>query len=262
MRDFLEDAEKALAKTAADPIGAARNAAKQEWPKRFYKTVSVGEAEGGYCILLDERTVKSPGRKPLALPTKEAAEILAAEWDAIEKDINPLLMPASRIVNTAVDGVVENAQAVLEDVVRYAGSDLLCYRAESPQGLVNSQRDAWDPVLEWAEQTLGGVFEVTEGLMPQPQPKETIAAFSAALKKHTDPVVIACLHTFTSLTGSALLAFALVEGHLNAQETWQAAHVDEDWSISQWGEDYDAKVRRDQRWQEFEAANKLFLAVK
>ena len=261
MRDFLEEAEKALAETAADPIGAARKAAKQEWPKRFYESVSVSEEDGAFCILLDGRPVKSPGRKSLTLPTRKAAEILGAEWDAIETNINPLLMPATRIVNTAIDGVSENKQAVLEDVVRYAGSDLLCYRADSPQGLVENQQNAWDPVLEWVEATLGSVFEVTEGLMSQAQPKETIAAFSNALKKHDAPVVIACLHTFTSLTGSALLAYALLEGRLTAEDAWKAAHVDEDWSISQWGEDYDAKVRRDQRWVEFEAANKLFLAV-
>ena len=261
MRDILEDAEGAVERGEIGPGKANRGQDKPSFPKRFYKVVTTAIKEEKFVILLDERTVKTPGRQDLALPTEASAKLVADEWAAIEDEINPLQMPVTRLSNTAVDGVANEMQAVMEDVTRYASSDLLCYRADSPEGLVNAQREHWDPVLDWADDELGARFDLAEGVMHIAQPKEAISAFGNQLKAYQDPFKLACIHTFTSLSGSALIALALAEGFLDAEDAWKAAHVDEDWSISQWGEDFEAAERRKQRWKDFDAAHKLYLAL-
>ena len=151
MRDILEDAEGAVERGEIGPGKANRGQDKPKFPKRFYKAVSIAETETGFGVELDGKSVKTPGRVALAMPTVEAAQLVAAEWSAVTDEINPLLMPVTRLANTAVDGVAIEMQAVMEDIVRYSSSDLLCYRADAPAGLVEAQRTHWDPILDWMD---------------------------------------------------------------------------------------------------------------
>ena len=261
MRDFLEDAEGAVERGEVGPGKANRGRDIPTLPKRFYSSVDVDEDDAGFAVLLDNKPVKTPGRNPLVVSTKKGAELVAAEWAAVQSEINPLLMPVTRIVNTAIDGVATEMQAVIEDIIRYAASDLLCYRADAPEGLVDLQRQHWDRVLDWIENEHAARFDLAEGVMHIEQPREAIQAFGNRLRQHADPIKMACLHTFTSLSGSALLSLALAEEFLNAEQAWKAAHVDEAWNVKQWGEDHEALERRLQRWTDFEAADRLIKAV-
>jgi len=261
MRDILEDAEGAVTRGEIGPGKANRGQDKPVFPKRFYESVGTLAAEDGFSITLDEKPVKTPGRVTLTLPTQAAADLVAEEWRGVEDEINPLKMPVTRLANTAFDGVAQEMQAVMEDITRYAGSDLLCYRADGPEGLVEEQRIHWDPLLDWADEELGARFELAEGVMHASQARETIAAFSSRLRLHADPFKLTCIHTFTSLSGSALIALALAEKETSPEAAWAAAHVDEDWNISLWGEDYEAAERRKDRWRDFLAANQLLSAV-
>jgi chaperone required for assembly of F1-ATPase len=261
MRDLLFDAEAAASRT---PERAAQENMRPVLPKRFYKEVTVAEEVGetpAFAILLDGRSVKTPAKSKLVLPTRQAASLIAEEWERQEELIDPGTMPKTRLVNTAIDGIANEAQAVLEDIVRFAANDLLFYRASHPDTLVELQRKHWDAVLDWYETRQNMHFETTEGISHIPQPKEAITLFSAAIAKHDAPMKLACLHTATSLTGSALLAFALAEGALSLEDSWVAAHVDEDFNISQWGEDYEAGKRRRLRFSEMTAAHDLFRAL-
>ena len=261
MRDILEDAEGAVERGDIGPGKANRGQDKQKFPKRFYEAVSIAETETGFGVELDGKTVKTPGRVALEMPTSESAQLVADEWSAITDEINPLLMPVTRLANTAVDGVANEMQAVMEDIVRYSSSDLLCYRADGPAGLVDAQRKHWDPILDWMDNDVGARFELAEGIMHINQPKEAIAAVGVRLKNHEEPFKLACVHTFTSLSGSALIALALAEGCLDADAAWNAAHVDEDWNVGQWGEDHEAAARRKQRHMDFTSAHRLLCAV-
>lgn len=228
-------------------------------PKRFYTEVTTRETEeGAFGVLLDGKSVKTPAKTILVLPTGESAELVAEEWRAQETHIDPAAMPKTRLANTALDGVANQTQAVMEDVVRFASNDLLFYRASHPENLVELQREKWDPFLDWYAETIGARFETVEGIMHVSQPKEAIAAFSQVLTKHAAPLKLACVHTMTSLTGSALIAFALAENAFGLEAGWEAAHVDEDFNISQWGEDYEAAKRRETRLGEMSAAHQLF----
>jgi chaperone required for assembly of F1-ATPase len=162
-------------------------------------------------------------------------------------------MPLTRFANTAIDAVADAREAVVNDIVAYAASDLVCYRAEGPQELVVLQARHWNPILKWAADSLGARFNIIEGVMPRTQPEATLAAVRAAIEPY-DAFRLAGLHVVTTLTGSALIALALDNGAVSADEGWNAAHVDEDYQISLWGEDAEAAARRRARRAEFDAA--------
>jgi chaperone required for assembly of F1-ATPase len=200
--------------------------------------------------------MRTPAKKALLLPTRKLADAVAAEWEAQTSRIDPATMPLTRLANSAIDGVMGREAEVRADIVKYAGSDLLCYRAQRPPELVRRQAEAWDPVLAWAREVLGASFHITHGIMPTIQPAPAAASVARAIEAH-GAFDLAPLHVMTTLMGSALLALAHARGHLTADQAWAAAHIDEDWQISQWGEDAEAQGRRERRWLEMRAASQL-----
>jgi chaperone required for assembly of F1-ATPase len=205
--------------------------------------------------------VRTPAKAVLAVPTRVLAEAIAGEWEAQREHIDPAGMPLTRLANSAIDGVRMHQADVLADIVKYAASDLLCYRASEPELLVRRQAEAWDPVLAWAREALGARFEVAEGIMPVIQPEAAKSAVAGALEG-LDTFSLAALHVMTTLTGSALLALAHARGHLAAEAAWAAALVDEDWQIARWGEDAEAAARRRRRWTEMQAASRLLALLR
>jgi chaperone required for assembly of F1-ATPase len=227
---------------------------RPELPKRFYREVAVKEGEGGFAILLDGRPLRTPARRPLTIPKRSVADAAALEWEAQKDRIDPASMPLTRLMNTVVDAIADDPDPVRNDVARYVESDLIFYRAGDPARLVERQRERWDPVLEWAHQALGARFLLAEGVMHVAQPEPSLRAVADRLAAITDPFAVAALHQVTTLTGSALLALALTDGRLAAEEVWSLAHLDEDWNIEQWGADAEAEARRALRWEEMQVA--------
>lgn len=261
MRDILEDLEAGIHLSDPDPIRRAQIQSKMPLPKRFYAEVSVGERDGGYAVLLDGKPVRTPGRALLILPTGEAARLVADEFAAQEREIDPVKMPVTRIANSTADGVAKDPQPVADDIVKYAGTDLLFYRAGSPQPLVERQAAAWNPVLDWARREIGARFILAEGVMHVAQPAEAIEAVRRHVASRGEPLRLAAMHVMTTLTGSALLALAVEAGALEADAAWDAAHVDEDWNIEMWGTDAEAKARRAFRKADMLAAAKVISAL-
>ena len=261
MRDILEDLEAGRQLSDPDPVKRAQNQMRGALPKRFYKEAGVEKEAEGWSVRLDGKPVRTPGRALLALPTLAAAELVAQEFAAQRDVIDPVSMPVLRLVNTAIDGVATDPQAVVEDILRYASSDLLLYRADAPQVLVDRQADLWDPVLDWVRAKIGARFFLAEGVMHVEQPQESVGAIGIHLSKRTDPQRLAALHVMTSITGSALLAIAVEAGGIDADDAWRAAHVDEDWNVEQWGEDAEAAARRAARRRDFDAAVALLRAL-
>lgn len=231
---------------------AARRGARPVLRRRFYDQASTVAAAVGFAVALDGKGVRTPAGRILAAPTQALAQAIAAEWDAQRDVIDPARMPLTRLANSIIDGVGDNAAAIAAEIVEYLGSDLVCYRAGSPQGLVERQARHWDPILAFARDALGARFALAEGVIPIAQPEPALAAAAAAIP--TDLWRLGAVSTVTTLTGSALIALALLRGALTADAAWQAAHVDEDWNIAQWGEDELALERRAFRFAEFQAA--------
>ncbi|MBA3448563.1 MAG: ATPase, partial [Pseudaminobacter sp.] len=175
--------------------------------------------------------------------------------------IDPTTMPVYRLVNSAIDGVARDPLAVRADILRFASSDLVCYRAGAPEGLVEQQNKAWDSVLEWARDALGARLVLAEGVIYVEQPQAAIAVVAAHLDQRLAPLRLAAIHLMTSLTGSALLALAVEAGELDARAAWLAAHVDEDWQTDQWGRDTEAMVRRSLRERDMMSAACLLDAL-
>ena len=239
-----------------DPMHAAQKGLRPELPKRFYAKAGVIERDGLFAVGLDGKPVRTPAKALLAVPERALAEALAAEWEAQADVIDPARMPLTRIVNSAIDGVAREKEAVAAEIVKYAGSDLLCYRAEEPAALARRQQEAWDLPLGWAAETLGARLATTTGVIATAQPAEATDAIkrtAAAL----DPLSLAAVHVMTTLTGSAVLALAVAAGRMEPEAAWAAAHVDEDFQIEQWGPDEEASERRSKRWREMEAAARL-----
>ncbi len=237
-----------------NPMEAARRLTAPPKQKRFYQDARMEPEDGGFALRLDGRRAMTPGRRPLVVPHARLAEAIAAEWNTQADEIDPASMPVTRLANTAIDGVAAQVDEVRAQIVNYAGTDLLCYRAGEPAGLVERQRSAWDPILAWAEQRLAVRFVLAEGFVHAAQPAETLAAIMKAVAAFDEPFRLTGLHLATTLTGSALIALALANSALTTETAWSAAHVDEDWNIAQWGEDEEAAARQARRFTDFRAA--------
>jgi chaperone required for assembly of F1-ATPase len=256
LRDIFTDL---FATEPLDPIAAARRAMRPPLPRRFYGEAGVEEAEGGFRVVLDGRPVRTPARGFLVAPSRRLAESIAAEWDAQRETIDPSTMPVTRLANSIIDGVVTAPVPVAADIAKYLDSDLLFYRADGPQRLVERQARLWDPVLAWARDSLGARFVLARGVVHVAQPEGAIAAARGAIPD--DPWRLGALHAITTLTGSALLALALLRGHVTTDEAWEAAHVDEDWNMEQWGRDEVALARRAARRAEMDAAARVLATL-
>lgn len=251
-RDWFPSAEE------PNPMRAAQAGMKPTLPKRFYKEAGIEEREGLFFLVLDGRTAKTPNRQDLAVPSRGLAEALASEWGAQGDEIDPSTMPVTRIVNSAIDGVAPRQGEVVDDLVRYAGSDLTYYRAGEPERLAKAQDEAWNPVLDWARDAHGARFALAEGVMHVMQPDEAVSAIRGAVEKYDSPFALAALHVMTTLTGSVLIALAHASRVIDAGQAWAAAHVDEHYQESLWGEDYEAMERRRRREADFRAASEVF----
>jgi chaperone required for assembly of F1-ATPase len=258
MRDIFEELFR---NDPLDPTEAARRAMRPQLRRRFYEQVSVAEGEGGFGLALDGRPVKTPARRVLAAPSHPLAEALAEEWRAQREYIDPSAMPLTRLANSIIDGVADALGQVAAEMEKYLASDLVFYRATTPPGLVARQQAAWDTLVAWARDALGARFVLAEGLAFVAQPEAALAAARAAIPR--DPTKreeiwrLGALHTITTLTGSGLIALAVMHGRLSVADAWAAAHVDEDWNMEQWGRDDLALERRTFRFAEMQAAGKV-----
>ena len=240
------------------PAEAARRAVRPVLRRRFYKTVTIAAGENGqseqagHSVCLDGKPIRTPGRRALAAPLAELARALADEWAAQDEYIDPGKMPLTRLANTIIDGVGAAQDQVAAEIRKYLASDLVFYRAESPAPLRARQAQHWDPLLSWARQAFGADFKLAAGVVHVAQATPALDAAGAALPR--EPWRLGALHAATTLTGSALVALALMHGAITPEAAWQAAHVDEDWNMEQWGKDEIALARRGVRFAEFSAA--------
>lgn len=200
--------------------------------KRFWKEVTV--ADRG--ILLDGRPVRTPARAILTLPTDAMAEAVAEEWRAQGEEVDPRAMPITGLANAAIDRVAADPAAFAADLARYGETDLLCYRADAPPPLVDRQATEWDRLLDWARGRYDIHFTLVTGIIHRPQPKATVARLAEAIATN-DPFRLAALSPLVTISGSLVIALALNEGAVTAEDAFAAAHLDELWQAEQWGED-------------------------
>lgn len=212
--------------------------------KRFYEVASVEAADGGFSVSLDGKPMRTPAKAVLVVPTRPLAEAIAAEWAEVpdKAEINVAHLSLTRLAATGLDRVAAQRQRVIEDTAKYAGSDLLCYRAAEPASLVERQRQSWQPLLDWAEARFGARLIVVEGTRFVRQPEETLLALQMAVTAHGD-LALSALYNLTHVAGSLVIALAVSEGHLPSDQAFAAAQLDELYQLERWGEDPTATLR-------------------
>ena len=212
--------------------------------KRFYKAAGVGEAEGGFTVTLDGRPIRTPAGTLLIMPTTALAEAVAAEWEAQEELIAAHTMPLTQLASTALDRVAPQRQPVIDELVKYGGADLLCYRAETPADLARRQELMWQPILDWASAHLGVELLCATGIQHVQQPEPALTALRQVIERYDDYRLTA-LQSAVAAKGSLLLGIALIEGRISAEEGFALSQLDETYQIELWGEDYEVTLRRE-----------------
>lgn len=211
-----------------------------DWkPKRFWKQAHAIGCDDGYTVHLDGRPVRTPAKAALVVPTRAMAEAIAQEWDAQTDAIDPRTMPVTRGANAAIDKLRVQRAEVVTLLAEYGGSDLLCYRAHAPESLVLRQAEAWDPMLRWADETLNVRLRVGLGVMHVAQDSDALDRLQSELAAFDD-FALAALHDLISLSGSLILALAVIRDAIPPEEAWLRSRVDERWQAEQWGEDEEA----------------------
>lgn len=229
--------------------------------KRFYKQASAAEGADGFAVHLDGRPVKTPAGRRLAVPFRPLAEAMAEEWEAQVEEIKPHTMPMTQLASTALDRIGPERATILDQLARFADTDLLCYRADFPPDLVKRQTSQWQPLLDWAAELTGGRLAVTSGVVAVVQPAEAVAALTGRLASYDDWQLTAA-QAACAASGSLVLALALVEGRLSGEQTYEISQLDETYQIEQWGEDAEAAARRAALRRDIVAAERLLLLAR
>lgn len=211
--------------------------------KRFYKTASAEQREDGAVVLLDGRALKTPAKLDMTLPNLALAEAIAEEWAAQGESIQPQTMPLMKLAATAIDRIAVDASHATADIVRYSGSDLLCYRADMQVELAARQEEVWQPLLDWFQRRYDLTMHTTKGIVAVAQPPE-LAERLRQLCANLDPLRLTALHTATTVCGSVVIGLALLEAHIDAEAAYDAAFLDELHQAQLWGEDEEAAERR------------------
>ena len=230
-------------------------------PKRFYTAARAAPLDDGFAVMLDERPVRAPHKGRLILPCEALATLVAAEWAAQGQTVELARMRATRLAFTAADRVAVARDETVAEIVQFAGSDLLCYFAEAPQGLVQRQTARWRPMLDWADRALGVRLEPVAGIIHRPQPAESLVRIQA-LCAETDDFTLAGLAYATALYGSAVLALAVWKHELSGEAAFELSRLDEAFQQEQWGVDDEAAARTAGRRQDAVLVENWFSALR
>jgi len=227
--------------------------------KRFYKNAAVQELDDGFTVVLDGRAVKTPAKQSLVIATEKLAEAVASEWRAQEDEIRHTSMPMMRYVCTTLDRVSPMRADVIKETAKYSETDLLCYRATQPPELAQRQNEAWQPLLNWAVDQYGATLRTTTKLTPIAQDGASLKRLHAALGAEND-LTLTGLHIATAASGSVIVALAMLERKIDAEQAWTISHIDELWQLERWGDDEELSEHLEGLRQEISAVGK-FLAL-
>ncbi|KAK9831932.1 hypothetical protein WJX81_000790 [Elliptochloris bilobata] len=201
--------------------------------RRWYERVTVAEQQGLWHVFLDARALRTPARHTLAVPSRALALAIAAEWQWQEPGrIRPITMPLMSIAATAIDQPKPRA-AVIDAMLQYVHTDAACCRHE-PGALADRQAQVFDPVLEWAGDTLRAAFTVDDSIFAANQPEAAIQALRQHLEG-LDAWHLTAVEFLASSCRSVLLGLAVLHARLGVAEAVDAARLEEASQIEEWG---------------------------
>ena len=226
-------------------------------PKRFYKSASAVSVEAGYILKLDDRELKSPGKRQLLFPTQLLAEGAAAEWEAQSETIDLAAMPLNALTNAVTDHVIPRVSEVQDEILRFLDTDMLACWADGPDGLEVRQTNEWGPLLEWAKDAVGIELSISRSLSPPRQAPATLTNVKSALTA-LDPFRLMIVHGLTTRLHSIVLALAVERGRLDMSAAWELSRLEEIYQNEKWGVDEEAAARTEQISQEINDLGRFF----
>ena len=211
--------------------------------RKFYKTVEAGTAPGGYVVRLDGKPLKTPLNNLLLLSSHTLASAIAQEWAGQGEDLTPHAMPFTQLANTMIDKGKGEARAEMNaQVLRFGGSDLVCYFATHPADLVRRHRQHWSPLIAWMLEKYGIKLETVSGIQYHHQPPEALSQLQKRIES-LNAADFMVVQAAAAATGSVVIALALLEKEISTEEAYQAACVDEIYQLETWGEDAEARQK-------------------
>jgi chaperone required for assembly of F1-ATPase len=228
--------------------------------KRLYRQVEVAGEGDRHHVLLDGRPVCTPAKRVLTLSTSALAAVIAAEWRDQGDIIQAATMPLTRLASTAQERLPGLRAAAIKELIGYADTDLLCYRAAAPLDLVERQGETWQPLLDWGATTHGARLVVTTSILPVSQPQTAVSRLQAAVEALDDWPLVG-LHAATTALGSVVLGLALVDGRIDAGQALGASLLDELFEIERWGQDAETERRHAALRRDVEAAATFLAAL-
>ena len=218
--------------------------------KRFWKEAAVVETEAGYGITLDGKPLRTPAKAFLEVPSKALADAIAAEWNAVDGEVDPRAMRMTGLANAAIDRVAPDRQAFAANLAKYAEADLLCYRADAPSELVDRQEQAWSDLLAWASRRFDVELAVTTGITHVAQPQATLDRLAHEVAV-LGPFQLAGLSPMVTAGGSLVAGLAVLDGARSAEQAWTAVALDDEWQKERWGSDAEAEKALEGRRADF-----------
>jgi chaperone required for assembly of F1-ATPase len=215
--------------------------------KRFWDHATIDPTESGHMILLDGKPMRLPSGAALIVGPARLACAIAEEWQtaggAKGGDMTFKDTPLTRLAGTAIERIAPDPAPTIDAIARYGETDLLCYRAETPQKLVRHQHQHWQPWLDWAARVHDAPLRVTSGVGYVKQHRDAVAALRRAVAA-LDIDALAALGIAVPALGSLVLGLALAAGELDAETAFTLGALDELFQAEQWGDDYEAIDRR------------------
>jgi len=211
--------------------------------QKFYKQAHVETSDSGFTLLLDGRPVKTPAGSTLSVLSERLAQEIAREWTAQQDTIDPHTMPLTALACTMLDRIIPEQAAVKSQLLRFAATDLLCYRAQEPADLAARQHAVWQPLIDWVAERHHAPMQVTQGILPVPQPQTALESLSSAIDRLQD-WELAALSSITAIAGSLIIGLAVIAGRIDAEEAFAIVQLDEDFQNERWGTVEEASHRQ------------------
>ena len=213
--------------------------------KKFWKTVKVKKKScDSYEILLDENALKTPMKKELTIQNTKIAEEIQKEWNQDKNILDTDTMIFYGIISASIDKIINNRISYINDILSFIDTDLICYRAEEPNDLVQWQSKNWDPILLKIEKYINNKVDVFKGIMPSKQKKGIKLKIIKFLTKFSDLEIIV-LHRITNITGSVFLSLCILNNDVIKEKAFELSHLDELWQAENWGYEEEASNNRE-----------------
>ncbi|KAG5176953.1 ATP synthase-like protein mitochondrial F1 complex assembly factor 2 [Tribonema minus] len=212
--------------------------------RRFYKIVSVDQVKASdssgpqWQVLLDNRPLRTPARRPLHFPTEALARAVAAEWDAQTRStgIEPAVMPLMTLCATALDQVAVNPEPTIDNVMNYLHTDTVCFFAPDDDRIIlKRQKKTWGPLHTWASKALGGELVKTQHAIARPQHPPEVVDQARAIVAGLDPFALSAVQCITMECKSLVVALAVAYRQITMEQAFDAARLEEGFNIEHWG---------------------------